>query len=252
MEYAQWIEALRNPSATFLTEEAVKHPNLEPMSRTPQDAKAHPEGDVWLHTLLVIENASKVAKKLQKHEVEPFLLAALLHDTGKAVMGFSEENPHFKGHAEKSLEVARDFLSEIGCPPEVGMHTCFLIKHHHAPFDLKEDQIHEWAQVRQQVPLRVLGWFARCDSFAGRRKDDPVVLGVHVPSEKTWRMEKVIVDGTKIPKEESTFDFGIGLMRDLLERQIRESNNSALLEGRVQTLEQAVLELWLRLKGGGS
>jgi len=48
----------------------------------PQSPKHHPEGDVWNHTMLVVDYASK--KKKESKEPRAFMWAALLHDLGKA------------------------------------------------------------------------------------------------------------------------------------------------------------------------
>jgi poly(A) polymerase len=52
-------------------------PALEGLSKVPQDPRWHPEGDVWTHTLLVIEN-------LPPNATFTMSLSALFHDVGKA------------------------------------------------------------------------------------------------------------------------------------------------------------------------
>lgn len=48
---------------------------------TPQSLQFHPEGNVWNHTMMVVDNAA--GKKQESREPRVFMWAALLHDIGK-------------------------------------------------------------------------------------------------------------------------------------------------------------------------
>lgn len=54
---------------------------LKDLQKTEQSPKHHPEGNVWNHTMLVVDQAAKV--KEQSSEPGVFMWAALLHDIGK-------------------------------------------------------------------------------------------------------------------------------------------------------------------------
>jgi putative nucleotidyltransferase with HDIG domain len=54
---------------------------LNDLKEVPQNLKYHPEGSVWNHTMLVVDEAANVRKE-SKHE-KSFMWAALLHDLGK-------------------------------------------------------------------------------------------------------------------------------------------------------------------------
>lgn len=54
---------------------------LEGMKNTEQSPKYHPEGNVWIHTMMVVDEAAKRRKYSKNPEV--FMWAALLHDIGK-------------------------------------------------------------------------------------------------------------------------------------------------------------------------
>lgn len=54
---------------------------LHRLKGTEQSLLHHPEGDVWNHTLLVVDEAANVKNKSTDAAV--FMWAALLHDIGK-------------------------------------------------------------------------------------------------------------------------------------------------------------------------
>ncbi|HNV69349.1 MAG TPA: HD domain-containing protein, partial [Candidatus Ozemobacteraceae bacterium] len=58
---------------------------LTRLAGIPQPADSHPEGDVWTHTLLVVEQAAMLAREHRLSESQRFLLllACLVHDLGK-------------------------------------------------------------------------------------------------------------------------------------------------------------------------
>jgi tRNA nucleotidyltransferase (CCA-adding enzyme) len=67
---------------------ASSFPELAVLAETPQDPEWHPEGDVWVHTLMVVDAAAAVARNgpwgLIDREPLHVMLGALLHDVGKA------------------------------------------------------------------------------------------------------------------------------------------------------------------------
>ncbi len=81
---------------------------LEPLHDVKQNPKYHPEGDALYHSLQVFERAREV-----RPFDEEFLLAALLHDVGKAI--------DLHEHVATGLE------SLAGAIPE---RTAWLIEHH--------------------------------------------------------------------------------------------------------------------------
>jgi tRNA nucleotidyltransferase (CCA-adding enzyme) len=66
---------------------ASSFPELATLWETPQDSEWHPEGDVWVHTLMVVDAAAEIVSRgrwgLIDREPTHVLLGALLHDLGK-------------------------------------------------------------------------------------------------------------------------------------------------------------------------
>lgn len=81
---------------------------LVPLENVKQNPRFHPEGDSLFHSLQVYS----LAKDALPYD-EEFLLAALLHDVGKAI------DPH--DHVGAGLEALDGFISE---------RTAWLISHH--------------------------------------------------------------------------------------------------------------------------
>lgn len=58
-------------------------PELVPLAGCPQDPEWHPEGDVWTHTLLVVDEARARIDGLDRGPAIAMMLGALCHDLGK-------------------------------------------------------------------------------------------------------------------------------------------------------------------------
>ena len=58
-------------------------PELEALVDSPQEPEWHPEGDVWVHTLLVIDRARELIDDLERPRQIVLMLGAVCHDFGK-------------------------------------------------------------------------------------------------------------------------------------------------------------------------
>ena len=85
---------------------------LLPLRGLAQDAIYHPEGDVWVHTMQVIDRAAGLRERAQRPYA--FMLLALCHDLGKAVT--TEEidgRIHAYGHETAGVPIAEALLRRI-------------------------------------------------------------------------------------------------------------------------------------------
>ncbi|MDQ5951897.1 MAG: hypothetical protein QG626_24 [Patescibacteria group bacterium] len=105
------------------------YPELEALVTTPQEPEWHPEGTVWIHTGMVIDQAAKlireprgpssgeeekVAAHFTSEEAVTIMLAALCHDFGKALTTRVEDGRiRSKGHEEAGEVPARSFLENF-------------------------------------------------------------------------------------------------------------------------------------------
>ncbi|NYB73283.1 HDIG domain-containing protein [Sedimentibacter hydroxybenzoicus DSM 7310] len=91
-----------------------KHPfyMLYNLTKAEQSPIHHPEGNVWNHTMLVIDNASKEKHKSENQKI--FMWAALLHDIGKPdTTKIRKGKITSYDHEKVGAVMAREFLSEF-------------------------------------------------------------------------------------------------------------------------------------------
>jgi len=110
------------------------YPELEAMIDCPQDRRWHPEGDVWVHTLQVVDQAADIARRYKWNGElrEHLLLAALCHDLGKPVCTFVDDNGSIKspGHSHEGTADSNRFLKKISAPREFTQIILPLVQEH--------------------------------------------------------------------------------------------------------------------------
>ncbi len=108
---------------------AVVLPEVARMKGCEQPPAYHPEGDVWVHTLMLLDHLPA--------GVSPTLAwGMLLHDVGKPPT-FTPPNPNkpgdrirFNGHAEIGVAVARAILNRLRFSNDECAQILALVKHH--------------------------------------------------------------------------------------------------------------------------
>src|ERR1035438_1452087 len=80
-------------------------PEVAAMKGVAQPPQYHPEGDVWTHTLLLLEKMEKPTVTLA--------LGALLHDVGKPPTFRVAERIRFDGHVEEGVRLAHGILTRL-------------------------------------------------------------------------------------------------------------------------------------------
>jgi tRNA nucleotidyltransferase (CCA-adding enzyme) len=94
------------------------YPELEALISTPQEPEWHPEGTVWIHTGMVVDQAAIQIRLPERtftiDQALTVMLAALCHDFGKALVTRVEDGRiRSKGHSEAGEVPARAFLSKF-------------------------------------------------------------------------------------------------------------------------------------------
>ncbi|MBQ9083864.1 MAG: tRNA nucleotidyltransferase [Clostridia bacterium] len=87
-------------------------PELNALIGVAQDPIHHPEGDVWTHTMLVLDEAAKY--RPQTAQPAALMLAALTHDFGKTICTEEVDGRiHAYGHEVLGLPLVETFLRRI-------------------------------------------------------------------------------------------------------------------------------------------
>jgi len=97
-------------------------PEVAAMKGVEQPPEFHPEGDVWTHTLLLLE-------KLRNPTVT-LAMGALLHDVGKPRTFRLAERIRFDGHVEEGVALANAILARLRFSNEQTGQIEALIAHH--------------------------------------------------------------------------------------------------------------------------
>jgi poly(A) polymerase len=100
-------------------------PEVYRMHGVEQPPEFHPEGDVWVHTLLLLE-------KLPPGTSPTLAWGALLHDVGKPAT-FSHQPPdriRFNGHVEVGVKMAQDILRRLRFSNEQCTQILSLVENH--------------------------------------------------------------------------------------------------------------------------
>lgn len=80
-------------------------PEVSRMKGVPQPPEFHPEGDVWTHTVKMLENLQNPTPELA--------MAVLLHDVGKPVTFKINDRIRFDGHAEVGAGIALEICQRL-------------------------------------------------------------------------------------------------------------------------------------------
>ncbi len=125
---AAYFEALRSCRAL-----AVIFPELDALFGVPQPAAYHPEIDTGLHSLMVLQQATKLSDKALVR------FAALVHDLGKAATP-RDQWPHHHGHEQLGLPILDNFCQRLRVPRQfnkLAQHVMRYHSHCHRAFALR-------------------------------------------------------------------------------------------------------------------
>src|SRR2546428_2838837 len=89
-------------------------PEIKALIDVSQDPEWHPEGDVFVHTLLVVDRARELIDDLSHARQVTVMLAALCHDFGKPpTTEFIEGRWRSRGHEEAGIEPTLSFIDKL-------------------------------------------------------------------------------------------------------------------------------------------
>ncbi len=147
-------------------------PDLVPLASCPQDPEWHPEGDVWTHTLMVVDQARERIDGLARGPAVAMMMAGLCHDIAKplttAVIDGRWRSP---GHEEAGVAPTERVLDRLNLHSIDGFdarHAVLgLVAQHLKPsaFQKARTPVSDGAfrRLALKVDLELLARFAKAD-----------------------------------------------------------------------------------------
>jgi len=154
-------------------------PELKALIGCEQEPEWHPEGDVWVHTLMVIDQARARVDDLGRGDAITVMLAAVTHDFGKPkTTALIDGRIRSLDHEQEGVEPAAAFLDRLNIHSidgkDVRAQVLGLTAHHLKPGMLYKVR-HEltdgaFRRLSQKVDLELLARVAKSDCL-GRTGD---------------------------------------------------------------------------------
>lgn len=174
----------RRPSAGFTLARELGvtrqlFPELEPLAGCPQEPEWHPEGDVWVHTLLAIDKAAKFTAHLCKERRVAVMLGVLCHDFGKPMTtAVIDGRIRSFDHESQGIGPATRFLDRLNVHTMNGLdvrHQALAIVGNHlkpSQFFKERDRVTPGAfrRLAMKCDLELLYYGAKADSLGRTEK----------------------------------------------------------------------------------
>ncbi|MCM3880351.1 MAG: hypothetical protein ND807_09605 [Vicinamibacterales bacterium] len=237
-------------------------PELKALIGCEQEPEWHPEGDVWVHTLMVIDQARSRIGDLDRADALAIMLAAVTHDFGKpATTAVIDGRIRSLNHEEAGVAPAAAWLDRLNIHSidgkDVRRQVLGLTAHHLKPGMLYKVR-HEltdgaFRRLSQKVDLELLARVAKSDCLGrtgefdcsamdwflerardlgvDRRPPKPLLLGRHLldlgmkPGPEMGELLKKVYD-RQLDGEISTTEGAITCASEILLSQHREHKDT--------------------------
>lgn len=147
---------------------------LDRLEETPQEKDSHPEGSVWVHTLMALDSMASLRRGEWREDIV-LMLAVLLHDIGKPDTTITADGIlNAPKHAEIGAEIARGWLERITEDKTLISRILPLIRYHGWPRKLYRAHAGDSDILRlsTHVCIRDLILVAKADFFGRAFVDD--------------------------------------------------------------------------------
>ena len=163
-----YFETLRQIGAL-----AVLFPELDALYGVPNPAKYHPEIDSFVHTMMVLQQATLLSEQVDCHK-SAVRFAAICHDLGKAKTPKSNW-PHHHGHEKLGLTPTRNLCKRLKVPSyyqQLAELTCEYHTHIHKIFELRPETVVKLFNTFDvwRKPLRFMEFLLVCFADTRGRK----------------------------------------------------------------------------------
>ncbi|MEG0771711.1 HDIG domain-containing metalloprotein [Clostridium sp.] len=142
-----------------------KHPftMISDLIKTEQNLEYHPEGSVWNHTMMVVDEAAK--RKNNSENPRVFMWAALLHDIGKGPTTKVRKGKITSyDHDEVGERMAREFLEFFEEDKEFVNEVAGLVRWHmQILFVVKELPWQDVEKMNEETSIDEIALLGKCD-----------------------------------------------------------------------------------------
>ncbi len=222
-------------------------PEMVPLYDCPQDAEWHPEGDVWTHTLMVIDEARRRNADLDRARLATVMLGAVCHDLGKpATTAMIDGRWRSPGHEAAGVAPATRVLDRLNINTldgyDVRAQVLAITAEHLRPsaFYKAKDAVRNGAfrRLALRVDLELLVRFGRADCH-GR-------TGTFDCSAMNWFLDRARALGVEhappAPLLLGRHLLALGVTPGPRMGEILRAVYEKQLDGAVATLDEAVAE----------
>lgn len=115
-------------------------PELLELDKVPQRADYHPEGDCWIHTMIVLDQAAGITDSVKVR------FAALVHDLGKGITP-EEILPAHHNHEEAGIPLVEEFCKRLRVPTE-WKETALIVTSQHL-------KVHQLKKLKPSTIIRM-------------------------------------------------------------------------------------------------
>lgn len=224
-------------------------PELKALIGCQQEPDWHPEGDVWVHTLQVIDEAAQLITGLSKPEQVTVMLAALCHDLGKpATTEFFDGRIRSHNHEEGGVAPTVAFLERINIHTMDGYHVrdqvIALVANHLKPgqFYNKQHEVTDGAfrRLARKCDMDLLYRVAKADSL-GRRAEHAPPPGAEAQEWFKSRVQQLNIEHyAPEPLLMGRHLLELGLAPGRKIGEITRAIYELQLDGKIVTLEEAI------------
>ncbi len=225
-------------------------PELAALVGVPQQEEWHPEGNVDVHTLMVVDEARKLIDDIDYAKKITVMLGALCHDFGKpATTEMLDGKWRSLGHDNAGIEPTKSFLDTLNIHTLDGFNVrkevIELVIHHLKPgmfYKAKKVGDGAFRRLARKVELDLLYRVAKADALG--RNPDWIPKEKHFKSEaQEWFIEKAEnleikhVGPEPILMGRHLIEFGLKpskQFKDILDEVFEKQ-----LDGKIKTLDEA-------------
>lgn len=145
---------------------------LKKLVDAPQSPKHHPEGNVWNHVMMVLDNGAKY--RHLSYEKREFMWAALLHDIGKpATTRIRKGRITSYDHDKVGAKMVEEFLRYFGEEEEFIKKVSRLVRWHmQALFVINNLPFKDIETMIKEVPIHEIGLLTLCDRLGRGELDE--------------------------------------------------------------------------------